>query len=167
MPEASDLIDRLAGIAPGAPLDALRRQRPDVAAHTQGSYDTLIGQPEPGGLSQAERELAALRAAALLKNHPLAQHHQDRLRALGADEALIDAAAQGADPAALPPLTAAILRHVDLLTLTPSRASQAAIDDLQSSGLTTPEIVTLAQLIAFVNFQSRLLTGLRLLGEDQ
>ena len=167
MPESSDLVDRLAGIAANTPLDTLRRQRPTVAAHTQGSYDTLIGQPEPGGLSQTERELAALRTAALLKSQPLAQHHQDRLRALGAGAALIDAAAQGADPAALPARTAAILRHVDLLTLTPGKASQAAINELQSSGLSAPEIVTLAQLIAFVNFQSRLLTGLRLLGDDE
>lgn len=167
MPESADLINQLAGIAPGARLDALRQQRPEVAGYAQGSYDVLLDRPDPAGLSPAERELAALRAAALLKDQPLAQHHQARLRELGADAALIAAASLGAEPAGLPARAAAILRHTDLLTLAPRDASPAAIADLHASGLSAPEIVTLAQLVAFINFQSRVLAGLRLLGAER
>jgi hypothetical protein len=34
-----DVIDTLAGIAPGSPLDAVRAQRPQARLHAQASYD--------------------------------------------------------------------------------------------------------------------------------
>jgi hypothetical protein len=37
-----DVIDTLAGIAPGSPLDAVRAQRPQARLHAQASYDSLF-----------------------------------------------------------------------------------------------------------------------------
>jgi hypothetical protein len=39
--DMSDAIDSLAGLKPGSPLFELRRQRPDVVKHMQGSDDAL------------------------------------------------------------------------------------------------------------------------------
>ncbi|WAH61586.1 hypothetical protein LZ023_38070 (plasmid) [Pseudomonas silvicola] len=55
----------------------------------------------------------------------------------------------------------------ELLSLHPVDAAPKHIQNLQSAGWTPRGIVTLAQLIAFVSFQSRLLTGLRLLNGEQ
>ena len=165
MTQSPDIINQLAGVEPGSPLDQLRQQRPEVARYSQGSYDTLLQSGDLGGLSQVERELVALRIATLLGNAALAAHHQARLRGLGTTDALI--AASGApDTPGLAPRTAAILRHVDLVSNTPHAASQAAIQELQASGLATPQIVALGQLIAFAHFQVRVLAGLRLLAEE-
>lgn len=165
MTQSADIMDQLAGIAPGSALDMLRRQRPEVARYSQGSYDALFESGDQGGLSRAERELVALRIAVLTGNHTLAEHHRARLRALEADDAII---AADCDPntLGLAPRAAAILRHTDLVSAAPHAASQAAIRALQASGLTTSEIVTLAQLIAFVHYQVRVLAGLRLLAEE-
>ena len=165
MTQSPDIIDQLAGIAPGSPLDMLRRQRPEVARYSQGSYEVLLEPGDRGGLSPAERELVALRIAVLTANDTLAEHHRARLRRLGADDATIAADGDPNTPG-LAPRTAAILRHTDLVSTAPHAASQAAIHALQASGLSTSEIVTLAQLIAFVHYQVRVLAGLRLLAGE-
>ena len=58
---------------------------------------------------------------------------------------------------------ATIARHADLVTLTPSKAEARHIALLAEAGLTNPQIVALSELIAFVNFQTRVAAGLRLL----
>jgi uncharacterized protein YciW len=56
-----------------------------------------------------------------------------------------------------------IARHVDLITLTPKKAEASHIAQLAQAGLNNPQIVALSELIAFVNFQTRVATGLRLM----
>src|SRR5262245_12762848 len=41
-PDMTDVIDQLAGIAPGSPLDAVRARRPQARLHAQASYDALL-----------------------------------------------------------------------------------------------------------------------------
>ena len=38
----SDVIDTLAGIEPGSPLDAIRNGRLQARTHAQASYDSLF-----------------------------------------------------------------------------------------------------------------------------
>ena len=57
----------------------------------------------------------------------------------------------------------AILAHVDCVTMSPDSATQADLDRLLAAGLTPHAVVSLSQLIAYVNFQSRVLAGLRML----
>ena len=57
----------------------------------------------------------------------------------------------------------AILHHVDLLTLSPEKATRGDVQKLMSVGLTDQDVVTLTGLIAFVNYQARVVTGLRML----
>ena len=61
-------MDQLAGLAPDSPLALLRRQRPDVVRHLQGSDEAIFAPRDDGGLTVAERAAAALRIAVLLRD---------------------------------------------------------------------------------------------------
>ena len=55
---------------------------------------------------------------------------------------------------------------MDLVTRRPREATAEDIAALAAQGLDDRDIVTLAGLIAFVNFQILVVAGLRMLGED-
>jgi CMD domain protein len=162
----ADLIDLLAGIRADSPAATLRSERADVAAHIQGSYEALLKPVEAGGLSLADRVLAALRVAILTESGELVTHYRQRLAALSiADEIITDVATFPAQER-FTPRQAAILRHTDLLTNAPGTATPADTDALLSAGLSVNEIVTLAQLISFLSFQVRLLAVAQLFAEE-
>jgi uncharacterized protein YciW len=146
-----DVMDTLAGLADNSPLAALRRQRPDVVKHLQGSDDAIFAPAHHGGLTRPEREAAAMRVASLLRDAVLEEHYHHRLVALGEAHPLNGARGE------------CILAHVDRVTLNPADAGKADIDALLAAGLTPHAVVSLSQLIAYVNFQSRVLAGLRML----
>lgn len=162
---APDVIDSLAGVAPDSSLARLRARRPDVVRHAQGSYQVLLDPDDPAEVSRREREAIALRVATLTPDPALAAWHRDRLRALGATDAELDAIADGL-VATLSPRDRAILRHTELLTREPGAATPDDLAALQEAGLGPPEIVTIAQLIAYESFAVRALAGLRALAEE-
>ena len=165
MTEARDTMDALAGLEPGSALFALRRQRPDVVKHLERSDEAIFAPRDDGGLTRAERAAAALRIAILLGDERLQEHYRTRLAALDASDTLARTAEAG--PAAVTdPRWALLLAHVDGVTRDPARASRRDLDDLTGAGLSLHAVVSLSQLIAFVNFQSRVLAGLRMLGDD-
>ncbi|MGO2664529.1 CMD domain protein [Mycetocola reblochoni] len=61
---------------------------------------------------------------------------------------------------------ARILAHAHLLVFRPREASAAALHSLLDAGWSTTDVVTLSQLVAFVNFQARVVIGLRALQRD-
>ena len=67
----SDAMDTLAGLPPGSSLAELRRQRPDVVKHLQGSDDVIFSPADDGGLTRAERAAAALRVAKMLRDETI------------------------------------------------------------------------------------------------
>lgn len=146
-----DVIDALAGLSDDSPLARLRRERPDVVKHLQGSDDAIFAPAHHGGLTRPEREAAAHRIATLLRDSALEEHYQRRLIALGESHSLNGARGE------------CILAHVDRATMDPGDARKADIDALLAAGLTPHAVVSLSQLIAYVNFQSRVLAGLRML----
>jgi uncharacterized protein YciW len=146
-----DVMDTLAGLADDSPLAALRRQRPDVVKHLQGSDDAIFAPAHHGGLTRPEREAAGLRIATLLRDSVLEEHYHRRLVALGETHPLNGTRGE------------CILAHVDRVTLDPGDADKADVDRLLHAGLTPHAVVSLSQLIAYVNFQSRVLAGLRAL----
>ena len=88
--------------------------------------------------------------------------YRERLLNTGATEqdiALADADAFDA----LPPRIGAILAHAQRLTLAPADARAADLAALQAAGLTTPAIVALSQLVAFVAYQLRVVSAVRAL----
>ena len=158
---SDDVMDYLAGLPPGSPLAALRRERPDVVKHLQGSDDVIFSPADDGGLTRPERAAAALRIAELLRDETLIAHYRARLAALDPSGALVKTVAGGAR------ITEgrwdAVLAHVDLVTRGPGSATRDDIETLTSVGLSSHAIVSLSQLISYVSFQSRVLAGLRAL----
>ena len=157
----TDVMDQLAGLPPGSALAALRRERPDVVRHLQGSDDVLFSPADDGGLTRPERAAVGLRIAELLRDDALIAHYRTRLAALDPSGALASTVMGGAR------ITEgrwdAVLAHVDLVTRGPGRATRGDIAELTAVGLSSRAIVSLSQLIAYVNFQSRVLAGLRML----
>ncbi|WP_160123227.1 CMD domain-containing protein [Rhodovarius lipocyclicus] len=136
-----DVLDELLGIAPGSHLDALRSLRPDVRNATQGSEDAIFN--APSGLTPAERHAVARQVALWNDSAALAAHH----------------APKAGDSPRLPVL----LAHAEMLTLRPHEATPAAVAALTAAGLSPADVVMLSQLIAYVNYQTRMLHGLKLL----
>jgi CMD domain protein len=158
----TDVIDDAAGLTPGSATHALRRERPEIVRLSQSSFDAALRPRDPGTLSRAERAALAERMARHFADARLAAAYA---ALLVAEDAPPEVRAV-ADPAAPPPADprlAAILRHVDLVALTPEAATAGDIARLEAAGLDGRDVVTLAGLIAFVNYQLRVAAGLRML----
>lgn len=161
MSAALDTMDTLAGLAADSPLAGLRRERPDVVKHLQGSDAAIFAPNDDGGLTRAERAAAALRVATLLRDDALETHYRVRLAALDPSGTLVKTVEGKAEITEV--RWDAILAHVDLVTRGPGSAERKDIDNLLAAGLSSHAVVALSQLIAYVNFQSRVLAGLRML----
>jgi CMD domain protein len=161
----ADVMDELAGLAPGSPVAELRRQRGDVVRHLQGSDDVIFAPADDGGLTRAERAAAALRSAELLRDSALETHYRARLAALDPGGTLAKTVEGGAR--ITDARWDAVLAHVDLVTRGPGSAERRDIDNLLAAGLSSHAIVSLSQLIAYVSFQSRVRAGLCMLKDAQ
>ena len=158
---SSDVIDAAVALAANEPTWALRRQREKVVAATQGSYDAMFS-PAVEGLSVSERLLVALHACRVSKAHGLAAHYRDRLLADGADGAVV-AAVDAGNPAVADARLQAVLAFTGKLIERPIEGDKAAVQSLADSGLSTPAIVAMSQLIAFLSYQIRVAAGLKAL----
>jgi len=158
-----DLINQLVGIAPDSPLAAVRNQRPEVVAHSQGSYETIFQPEDPADLSLIDRHLAGLRVAVLIPSPLLIAHHVQRASALGVEQAILDGVQAVPLGPNLDARTQAMMVHVDRLTLEPVTADETHLAALAATGLSVRAIVALSQLIAFTSYQARVLVTLQLL----
>jgi CMD domain protein len=193
---ATDVIDHLIGAEEGDALFALRIQRPEAKRNAQASYDALFASDDLKRVSQLERLAVAYWAVALAGSRA-APHYRDLLAAASPDtlaaleKALPGAVATGPygdypegpltvenvpgphwiPPAGLAPTVGeklvAALRHTHLLTFRPRDASAEALRELLDAGWSTTGIVTLSQLVSFVNFQIRVIDGLAVLKGEQ
>ena len=162
-PTVADVVDACVPLAPGHPVHAVRHARAKVVAATQASHDGLLS-TDVAGISVAERLAAALLACRLSHAPALAGHYAQRLRVEGPDgpawAAAIDA---GTWAHGLPPRLATLLGYTAKLIDRPIDGDQAAVQALRDAGLSVPAVVALAQLIAFVSYQVRLVAGLQAL----
>ncbi|HSV81501.1 MAG TPA: peroxidase-related enzyme [Ramlibacter sp.] len=142
-----DLVDTLVPLHATSPLHAVRHQRDKVVAATQGSDDAIFDPALPG-LSLAERLLAAQTVARLSGSTVLEAHYRDRSERLPA-------------PAPTGERLQAMLAFAEILTEHPVQGDRAALLKLPAAGLSTPEVITLAQVIAFVAYQVRVIAGLQ------
>jgi CMD domain protein len=188
----TDVIDRLAGIAPGSRLDAVRTERPEARLNAQASYRALFAPSEPGSLGGQQRFALAAFVAGLHGDASITELYRGGLADAGGSAELADAVARetargrtqgpyGDYPAG--PLSAegpayrvldahrailgkglaASLEHAHLLVFHPRDASREALQALRDAGLSTTDIVSLSQLVAFLAFQIRSIAGLRVL----
>ncbi|RMS43984.1 hypothetical protein ALP66_01573 [Pseudomonas amygdali pv. photiniae] len=155
-----DTLDSLLGIAPGSPLHTVRHARDKVALATQGSQDLFFAPTLEHNLSLSERLWVAYYATLLSLQPTLSEHYLSQLQATGAQASVLaDVSASRIDLLEDPRL-AAILRFTRTLIESPVHGDQSALHALQHEGLSTAEIVVLAQLIAFLSYQVRLAAGL-------
>ncbi len=153
-----------AGVEAGSRFAAIVEGRADIMALTQATQDAVLNPRLTGGLSPALRAALACRMARLSQAPELAAHYETLILPAGEEAA----SARLADPACTDngnPREAAIVRHVDLVTQAPKSATRDHIDALRNAGVAEDDIVRLAELIAFINYQIRVVAGLRLLGE--
>lgn len=80
-----DVIDTLAGIAPGSPMDAVRDGRKVAREHAQRSYEVLLTPAEPGNFTLAERFAIAAYVAGLHGAKPTAGHYATGLARHGGE----------------------------------------------------------------------------------
>jgi len=157
-------IETLAGVKPGSPLADAMAKRAEIFRLSQAAHDAVLLPHKPGGLSHGLRAALAARMARLNRSPALARHYDSLVERAGetTTAALADPGAKAIDRR-----TAEIAGHADRLTLAPREATRAHVEALREAGVTDPDIVRLAELAAFVNYQVRVLAGLMLLGEVQ
>lgn len=98
-----DVIDALAGIASGSPLDAIRARRPEARAQAQATYRALFTPAAPGDVSLPERFAVGAFVAGLHGDAAIAGFYGERLAGGGApaswraavDTAIAEAKAHG------------------------------------------------------------------------
>jgi uncharacterized peroxidase-related enzyme len=161
-PELIDVVDHVSGITritPAHPLFALRHQRDKVVSGTQGSYDALMA-PDLQGLPLVNRLLVALYACRLSHADALAEHYRTQLLTTQVSPAWINAvdAAQTVPEADDVLLTQ--LAFTRTLIDNPIAGDKALLHTLVQAGMTTPAIVALAQWVAYLSYQLRLVAGL-------
>lgn len=188
---SDDIIDHLAGIAPGSPLDALRRRRPATRDNADLAFRLLFEPDDPAGVTPAERIALGLFVAALHRDDTLTRLFIDRLADGQTSDAIVAlvrrAAATGPfgtyppGPLSAEDTTGAVFtadadiravfgdrlaagfEHVHLLVFRPRDASASALKRLTAAGWTADDAVTLSQIVAFLAFQIRVVAGLKLL----
>lgn len=157
----TDLLETLLGGASSGRLKDLLAHRLDLMALTQASQRAVLAPAEPGGLSYALRALIAVRACTRLGDTRLKNHYYEHFTQCENFRGLLGLV----EPDAIPsdPWLRAILNHADVLTCHPRTATRNNIETLHKAGVSDADIVRLAELTAFLGYQSRLVAGLRLM----
>ena len=186
----ADVIENLAGIAPGSPLHAIRDGRMQAREIAQNSFLALFGTAETADMSRDERFAVAAFVSALHGDARAAAFYAGHLPA-GLAVAVASEAARGAGrgPYGVYPSAAlaaenvsgpgytvsmengsmlggklgAALEHAHILAFHPRDADASALQKLLDAGWSTTGIVTFSQLVAFLSFQLRAVAGLRAL----
>lgn len=154
------LIETLAGVPPGSKLGQALKTRAEILRLSEAAHDAVLLPREPGGLSHALRAALAARMCRHVGDAALTEHYDSYLAHSG-DQDVSSLAHPGGTCG--DPLQNAMARHADLLTLAPREATRADIETLKAAGLGEADIVRLSELAAFVNYQLRVVAGLKLL----
>jgi uncharacterized peroxidase-related enzyme len=143
-----DVIDQLLDITQGSALWDIRHARDKVVAATQSSYEGYFAQ-HLSQLNLTQRLEIALICSELTPCPALSEHYAKQL-------ALTKVQSDGVSQSAM----AAAKEFARVLTTKPIDGDKALLHTLPKVGLDTPTIIALAQLIAFVSFQTRVVQGL-------
>ncbi len=157
------MIDVLSGLGVNDFPLRLREARPDVKRLVQASDRAIFDPGDVGGMSLVERHAVALRIGVIAGDSAIVARHRAALAVLAVEQAQLHAVETGAHDV-LPLRMAAALRFAETITRQPRDATPSDMDALSSAGFDARGIVTLAQLVAYLSFQVRLLAGLRALG---
>ena len=155
---------RIAGVKENSPVLSVLEQRSEILQLTENSHDAVLHPNDVGGISYALRAVIATRISAIHQDE-LQSHY---LKLLEDSDESLDMVGIFCDPHILPNAETndrlrTIINHVDLLTHSPQMATKASIDELKTAGVADADIVRITQLVGFVNYQVRLIQGIRLL----
>ncbi|MDE1993359.1 MAG: CMD domain protein [Rhizobiaceae bacterium] len=190
-----DIIDLLAGIDAGSPVDRIRAERPETRLNAQKSYLALFEPVDESEVTRSERLAIAAFVAGLHASANVAEFYASGLVDAAGGASLAAAVKAEAEKnrtngpyghypagplsgenrdglhykvadfshAVLGTKLSAALEHSHLLVFRPRDANPAALQKLLDAGWTTSAIVTISQIVAFLSFQIRVITGLRVL----
>jgi uncharacterized peroxidase-related enzyme len=144
----SDVIDQLLDITQGSSLWEIRHARDKVVAATQSSYGGYFAQ-NLSQLNLTQRLEIALLCSELTLCPALSEHYAKQLT-------LTKAQSDGVSLSTM----AAAKEFARVLTIKPIDGDKTLLHTLPKAGLNTPTIIALAQLIAFISFQTRVVQGL-------
>lgn len=162
MPNPFSTFSSLSAQSRSAEGKAALADRAKIMQLCDASGQAVVTPAACGSLPHAQRCAIAIRIARANGCEELATTYATLLATMGAGPQ-VTAIADGAGAADA--REAAILSYVDTVTLTPARASRAHVDALLGAGLTDSDVVSLAELVACINFQVRVLAGVRLVEE--
>jgi CMD domain protein len=153
--------------APKAPGDVTPQERFAVGAFVCGLHGaTAIAAAYAARLAESGAPAALREAVTAAVTEAGARGPYGRYPAgplSGEDAAGPSYRAGAATRAALGPRLAAAFEHVHMLVFHPRDAAPPALQALLDAGWSTTDIVTLSQIVAFLSFQIRVVTGLRVL----
>ena len=165
----TDVVNAILNIEGGSPIAALRNQKPELATQLQDYYLALF---EPDAESAAafpvqDRYLVAVRVAAHTGSRAVADWYANLAREAGVLDDLIARVHNTEIVWAEETPFGAAIRHADRVIKEPQKSEAAHLQLLKDAGYTPAGILSLAQVIAFVNYQLRLIAGLRALGDTK
>lgn len=164
--QATDVVNAILGVDDTSPIVALRNQKPTLVAELQDYYDALFHPSEESAaaLSLADRYVIAVRTAWFTGSEAVANWYAALASGAGVSDEVLTSARDVTLPWTGASALDAAIRHTDLLTTHPADARPADLQALKDAGFTPAGIVSLSQTVAFVNYQLRLIAGLRALG---
>lgn len=148
-------ILRTAGIEPDSPLAGVVATRGNIVEMSQSAEDAVLRPRDCGAFSHALRHAIAARVAQQAEAEELAVHY---LKGAGEYAALAHPSADGADLG-----LAGVIGFVDCVANKTRTVSAQDILGLQNAGVSDPDIVRLCELVAFLAYQLRVISGLRLM----
>lgn len=158
-----DQIDVFSGLDAGSELYRIRRERPDFVNGAELCRQSVLSPKQDFGLGDGLRAALAARMARLIGLEDLAGAYDRVLDGHGRTDLLIAIAIVAQPAADAGSFIHAIVRHADRVTTSPRESSRADVEALARAGLDNAQIVALSQLIAFVNFEARVIVGLKAL----
>lgn len=156
----TDVLDSVLGIDKDHPLYAIRHEREKVVQAMQKNYDMFFDASFEG-IAQQDRLLIAWYASSLSNSEILKNHYQSKLADLGVSQVELNNWFSDNDLTTVSDeKLRVILLFTQKLILEPGLSDEAEIKLLLAAGITSEEIVFLAQLIAFLSYQIRVVLGL-------
>lgn len=163
----SHVLETAAGVPSSGPLAEALTMRGKLMELTQASYEAALLPNDAGNLPASLRAALACRMARICQQAGLTQHYADLLAGYGDDADPYQLALPGQMPPADNQRLVAMVDYVDLVTERPRDASEATIGSLRTVGIDEADIVRLAGLVAFVNYQLRVAAVLSVMGKSQ
>jgi uncharacterized protein YciW len=148
-------ILNVSGVAADGAMAKAAMTRDTTMAMSQAAEDAVLRPVECGGFGHELRASLAARVARLAADETLAMHY---LVGAGGHAALADLNETGATQG-----RAAVVAFVDKVANQTRHVAAEDITGLLEAGVSDADIVRLCELVAFLAYQTRVISGLRLM----